>query len=132
MKQLLYRYTTTPGLSSSLFTSPPYQQHISSPKFLILPRITRVGFLVQVMTIEGLVAKQEIRTSSSLESRTTSRQYTLTHEEILSPCDTHGWKWAAAYTSILSVCFLFALDNTIVATMQPSILESLGEVELPS
>ncbi|KAK7995532.1 hypothetical protein PG990_014305 [Apiospora arundinis] len=47
-----------------------------------------------------------------------------------SPRPIHGWKWAVGYISILSVTFLFALDNTIVAAIQPSILESLGEVQL--
>ncbi|RYP76537.1 hypothetical protein DL770_007208 [Monosporascus sp. CRB-9-2] len=42
----------------------------------------------------------------------------------------HGWKWVVAYGSILSPAFLFALDNTIVAAVQPSILEALGRVEL--
>ena len=42
----------------------------------------------------------------------------------------HGWKWAVAYGSILSTTFLFALDNTIVAAIQPAILEALGRVEL--
>lgn len=42
----------------------------------------------------------------------------------------HGWKWAVVYASIVTTIFLFALDNTIVAAVQPSILESLGDVEL--
>ncbi|KAK6823498.1 major facilitator superfamily-domain-containing protein [Apiospora arundinis] len=48
----------------------------------------------------------------------------------VSPRPIHGWKWAIGSISILSVAFLFALDNTIVAAIQPSILESLGEVQL--
>ncbi|RYP60548.1 hypothetical protein DL771_010478 [Monosporascus sp. 5C6A] len=39
-----------------------------------------------------------------------------------------GFKWFCAYTSILATVFLFAIDGTIVADLQPSILESLGEV----
>jgi len=42
----------------------------------------------------------------------------------------HGWKWAVAYTALLSVTFLFALDNTVVAAIQPSILKAFGHVEL--
>ncbi|KAK8034599.1 azole resistance protein 1 [Apiospora rasikravindrae] len=50
----------------------------------------------------------------------------------ISPRPIHGWKWVIGYISILSVTFLFALDNTIVAAIQPSILESFGEVQLLS
>ncbi|EFW22347.1 conserved hypothetical protein [Coccidioides posadasii str. Silveira] len=42
----------------------------------------------------------------------------------------HGWKWAIAYTAMLSTTFLFALDNTIVADIQPSIIDDFGEIEL--
>ncbi|KFA66960.1 hypothetical protein S40285_05748 [Stachybotrys chlorohalonatus IBT 40285] len=47
-----------------------------------------------------------------------------------SPRAIHGWKWGVAYASLLSVTFLFSLDNTIVAAIQPSILSTLGSVEL--
>ncbi|KAK4141943.1 major facilitator superfamily domain-containing protein [Dichotomopilus funicola] len=46
------------------------------------------------------------------------------------PRSISGWKWGFAYCSLLSVTFLFSLDNTIVAAIQPSILESLGSVNL--
>ncbi|KAF9884963.1 hypothetical protein FE257_000873 [Aspergillus nanangensis] len=51
-------------------------------------------------------------------------------EETKSPRSLHGWKWATAYGSMLSTTFLFALDNTIVADIQPAILERFGYVEL--
>ncbi|TVY16350.1 Efflux pump DEP3 [Lachnellula arida] len=35
-------------------------------------------------------------------------------------------EWFFAYTSLLSTVLLFALDNTIVANIQPSIVESFG------
>ncbi|KAJ6024736.1 DNA repair protein RAD50 [Penicillium herquei] len=35
-----------------------------------------------------------------------------------------GLKWALAYASVLSTVFLFALDGTIVAALQPSIVET--------
>ncbi|KAJ2988786.1 hypothetical protein NUW58_g3795 [Xylaria curta] len=41
-----------------------------------------------------------------------------------------GWKWAVAYAAMLSTTFLFSLDNTIVANIQPSIIEDFGRVEL--
>ncbi|KAI1857786.1 uncharacterized protein JN550_013049 [Neoarthrinium moseri] len=42
----------------------------------------------------------------------------------------HGWNWAITYTAMLSTTFLFALDNTIVANIQPSIVNDFGHVEL--
>ena len=41
----------------------------------------------------------------------------------------HGWKWATAMFTILSTTFLFALDNTIVADIQPSIVNQFNDVE---
>ncbi|CZR65858.1 related to major facilitator (MFS1) transporter [Phialocephala subalpina] len=38
------------------------------------------------------------------------------------PRDISGWKWALVIFSILSSTFLFALDNTIVADVQPTIV----------
>ncbi|KAL8788073.1 MAG: hypothetical protein Q9195_007487 [Heterodermia aff. obscurata] len=37
--------------------------------------------------------------------------------------------WICLVVSIISSMFLFALDNTIVADIQPSIIDTLGEVE---
>lgn len=45
-----------------------------------------------------------------------------------SPRDVHGFKWAFAVSSVLASTFLFALDNTIVADVQPAILKRFGEV----
>lgn len=45
-----------------------------------------------------------------------------------SPRNVHGIKWALAVFSILVSTFLFALDNTIVADIQPAIVNRFGEV----
>ena len=45
-----------------------------------------------------------------------------------SPRDIHGIKWALAVSSVLISAFLFALDNTIVADIQPAIVEEFGQV----
>ena len=47
----------------------------------------------------------------------------------IPPRDIHGIKWALAVISILLSTFLFALDNTIVADIQPAIVERFGQVE---
>ncbi|KAB5572498.1 major facilitator superfamily domain-containing protein [Coniochaeta sp. 2T2.1] len=38
-----------------------------------------------------------------------------------------GWRWFIVYTSLMSTVLLFALDNTIVATIQPSIVETFND-----
>ena len=45
-----------------------------------------------------------------------------------SPRDVHGIKWVLAVSAVLASTFLFALDNTIVADVQPAILKRFGEV----
>jgi MFS family permease len=46
----------------------------------------------------------------------------------VSPREVHGWKWALVVISILSSIFLFSLDNTIVADIQPAIITDFGEI----
>ncbi|KAG9499643.1 Efflux pump dep3 [Fusarium musae] len=41
-----------------------------------------------------------------------------------------GWRWAVAYAAMLSTTLLFAIDNTIVANIQPSIINDFGHLEL--
>ncbi|RYP50673.1 hypothetical protein DL769_010922 [Monosporascus sp. CRB-8-3] len=38
-----------------------------------------------------------------------------------------GLKWFIVFTSLMSTVILFALDNTIVATIQPAIVEAFGD-----
>ena len=49
-------------------------------------------------------------------------------EAEVPPRDIQGWKWIAVVLSILSSTFLFALDNTIVADVQPVIVEHFDSV----
>lgn len=44
------------------------------------------------------------------------------------PRDIDGWKWAVVVLAILSSTFLFALDNTIVADIQPAIVTHFNDV----
>ncbi|KAF2459785.1 major facilitator superfamily domain-containing protein, partial [Lineolata rhizophorae] len=43
--------------------------------------------------------------------------------------DVHGIKWLIAVVTILTSTFFFAIDNTIVADIQPAILNTFGNVE---
>ncbi|KAH8698990.1 putative efflux pump antibiotic resistance protein [Talaromyces proteolyticus] len=47
----------------------------------------------------------------------------------LSPRNVHGISWVIAVSAILSSTFLFALDNTVVADVQPAILNTFGQIE---
>lgn len=44
------------------------------------------------------------------------------------PRDVHGIAWVLVVISILSSTFLFALDNTIVADVQPAIVERFDSI----
>jgi hypothetical protein len=57
-----------------------------------------------------------------------SEQLAETAKE-LPPRDITGWKWAVVVLSILSSTFLFALDNTIVADIQPVIVMHFNDVK---
>ncbi|GKT41336.1 efflux pump DEP3 [Colletotrichum spaethianum] len=58
--------------------------------------------------------------------------YEATSINKTSPRNIHGWKWAIAYAAMLSTTLLFALDNTIVANIQPAIVNDFGHLELLS
>lgn len=45
------------------------------------------------------------------------------------PRDVTGWKWFLASTAILSSIFLYALDNTIVASIQPIIVTQFNSID---
>ncbi|KAL8982097.1 MAG: hypothetical protein Q9205_003290 [Flavoplaca limonia] len=50
-------------------------------------------------------------------------------EKAPPPRDVHGWKWSIVVSSILSSTFLFSLDNTIVADVQPAVFQRFGEID---
>ena len=45
------------------------------------------------------------------------------------PRSMNGITWFCVVLSLLSSIFLFALDNTVVADVQPSIINTLGHIE---
>jgi MFS family permease len=57
----------------------------------------------------------------------TEKQETENADEV-PPRDISGWKWAVVVAAILSSTFLFALDNTIVADIQPVIVTHFDSV----
>jgi MFS family permease len=45
------------------------------------------------------------------------------------PRDMSGWRWALTVVSILFSTFLYALDATVVADLQPVIIEEFGHIQ---
>jgi MFS family permease len=41
----------------------------------------------------------------------------------------HGWKWVTAMIALYSTAFLYGLDTTIAADVQPNIVRSLGQIQ---
>lgn len=58
-------------------------------------------------------------------------------DDDIAAVDTHfeqereitGLKWLLVVSSVLSASALYALDNTVIADLQPSIVASFGEVQ---
>ncbi|KAK7697410.1 hypothetical protein SLS64_013548 [Diaporthe eres] len=83
-------------------------------------------------TLEGTVASENtlIADTEQPEKMASEPEHgTRTPENKEPPRTITGWKWALAYASLMSTVLLFALDNTIVATIQPTIVESFGHQE---
>ncbi|EHK97156.1 putative HC-toxin efflux carrier TOXA [Glarea lozoyensis 74030] len=47
----------------------------------------------------------------------------------VSPRNIHGWKWAGTMGSLLFSGFLYALDATVIADLQPVLVEEFGEIQ---
>lgn len=64
---------------------------------------------------------------TAMDETDTEKQQAEPAEEV-PPRDITGWKWAIVVLAILSSTFLFALDNTIVADVQPVIVTHFNSV----
>ena len=66
-------------------------------------------------------------------SSTKEKSTILRPEELISSPEfappARGWKWVLVILSILSSTYLFALDNSIVADIQPAIVEQFQSIE---
>ena len=79
-------------------------------------------------TGNGLDSSLQTSSQSSEHGDAASAEKGLNSLEEKPPRDIHGVKWVLAVTSVLIATFLFALDNTIVADVQPAIVERFGNV----
>lgn len=66
---------------------------------------------------------------ASTEGQKNEQPYGTLEEKEPSPRSVHGLRWFMAVSAILSSTFLFALDNTVVADVQPAILNTFGQIE---
>ena len=80
-------------------------------------------------TARGLDSSQQPSSQSSEHGDMALTEKGINPAHETSPRDIHGIKWALAVISILISTFLFALDNTIVADVQPAIVERFGQVD---
>jgi hypothetical protein len=51
------------------------------------------------------------------------------HDAEDKPRHMKGWVWFLVVVSVISATLLFAIDTTIVANIQPVLVEDLGEIE---
>jgi MFS family permease len=72
-------------------------------------------------------ADTEILTDPQVSSRVNEQQ--VNNEVEVPPRDITGWKWVLAMAAVLSSIFLYALDNTIVAAVQPIIVTEYNAVD---
>ena len=68
--------------------------------------------------------RSSIRNSTELEEQPAP----AATEPEKPPRDISGWKWGIVVLAILSSTFLFALDNTIVADVQPAIVLHFNDI----
>jgi len=72
---------------------------------------------------------QNPSTATSITGDIDSEKNQAAIEEAKPPREISGIKWAVVVLAILSSTFLFALDNTIVADVQPAIVLHFGSVD---
>ncbi|KAL8791208.1 MAG: hypothetical protein Q9213_000165 [Squamulea squamosa] len=66
--------------------------------------------------------------SVDIDSTIKKQESTSVEPEEASPRGIHGIKWLLTVVAILSSTLLFSLDNTIVAVVQPSVVNGFGSV----
>ena len=67
--------------------------------------------------------------STSPEANSTSDEKQDEREQPPRPPYLHGWKWFVCIAAVISSTFLYALDGTIVAVLQPELIEEFGHIQ---
>ncbi|KAE8141611.1 MFS general substrate transporter [Aspergillus pseudotamarii] len=93
------------------------------------PRIAVMGKVASRQSSRGVeVHTDQEKAPNHIDSTDHKQPVPLGTSEPPSPRDIHGIKWAFAVTAILSSVFLFALDQTIVADVQPNIIAEFDSI----
>ncbi|OCK76856.1 MFS general substrate transporter [Lepidopterella palustris CBS 459.81] len=66
---------------------------------------------------------------ADLHAPSDEKQLSEEPEPPARPDYLHGWKWALCIAAIVSSTFLYALDGTIIAVLQPQLIEEFGHIE---
>lgn len=85
---------------------------------------------------EGATPAQDVESASQVPDEFEATRFenktaegTIEQPRTARPQRKTGILWAIAVTAILSSTFLFALDNTVVADIQPKLIETFKEVD---
>jgi hypothetical protein len=77
---------------------------------------------------DPVLAKPTTDEEAAMEKRQESTSDALEATATASPREFHGLSWFLVIVSILCSTFLFGLDNTIAADVQPAIIERFNSV----
>lgn len=100
--------------SGKAFPNVPHEHSLDDGKSDSLPNSTNVSTQQALTTLPNDVVTNE----KSTDDRPPEPVRKIT-----------GIKWVLVLLSILSSTFLFALDNTVVADVQPQIVQAFGEIQ---
>ncbi|TVY53190.1 Efflux pump DEP3 [Lachnellula cervina] len=68
-------------------------------------------------------------TEGIAEPQLPKRELEISHAEYGIGRQLHGFKWALVISSALTFTFLFGLDTTIVADIQPAIVSDFNSID---
>ncbi|KAI5854504.1 major facilitator superfamily domain-containing protein [Durotheca rogersii] len=106
--------------TSNIFESP----YLGDPKFTGKKHCLPTDNGSDAGHIRGASSFAEVRLGDSSSQNTKGEE-----ESAAAAREVHGMKWFFAYTSLISTVLFYALDGTIVADIQPSIIDTFGETE---
>lgn len=78
---------------------------------------------------EQVLSKEKPDTNDNAASSKTNEQNDHDDENFQQERKIKSWRWAVVIGSIYSSITLYSLDNTIVADIQPDIIEAFGELD---
>lgn len=77
----------------------------------------------------GIMSVDDEKDLSNSPENAPSDDKEAEQEPLPRPASLTGWKWWVYMAAIISSTFLYALDGTIVAVLQPGLIEEFGHIE---